>query len=464
MNDKNENKDEQKNKEYENSKIPQAAKKSLITMLVVMLGYGLFPSTINAGAIVASSFNFGIFLLIILIGNLILTIYALLLSFVSVDNDVSLHNLSKRVFGGKGYVVTSTVLIISQIGWFGVGIMLISTSLVEILNIDTGTLSGLLTFLITVIVGVLITSSAFFGVKALEVASKIAIPTVLGFGLLLIVLSIVGGDWGQFDPNKDHGGIGDDITWYFAIGLIVSTFISGATLIPDFIRWAKNKNHVIIIVFFTFMILQTILLLFGAMAYYGIDSELFAEFDNSVTLFSSLSIMGLAIPGFLTLIANVWTSNDNSLYSTGLATSNIFKIRKRNAVIILGTIGTLLAPIFSTNGFVWFLQLLGVMIPGIGTILIVDYYIFFKMFNLLHTDNYFEFTHEYRNFKWESLLAWILGIIVSVLFQIFLPFIMPLYIMLFTTVIYIILRLIYFKWFRDHSRAIDDTSEAWKNR
>ncbi len=465
MNEKEKNKEiNNTNSEYENTKIPSIAKKSLWTMLVVMLGYGLFPSTISTGAIVASSFNFGIFLIILFIGNLFLTIYALLLSFIAVENDVSLHNLSSRVFGHKGYVISSVVLIISQIGWFGVGIMLVSTSLINIIGIDSSSFAGLLTLLITIIIGVLVTSSAFFGVRALELASKIAIPLVLGFGLLMCILSFTGGPWGEFDINKDHAQLGGDITWYFAIGLVISTFISGATLVPDFIRWAKNKGHALIIVIFTFMFLQTILLLFGAIAYYGIDTKLFEAFDNSVTLFSALSIMGLTTIGFVVLFANVWTSNDNSLYSTGLATSNIFGIKKTIAVITLGTIGTLLAPLFNTQGFIIFLEILGLLIPGIGALLIIDYYIFFRWFNILHTDEYFKFKHEYRDYKWESLSAWIIGIVITILFQIFLPFIIPLYTILFTSITYIILKCIHEKFIKDHSIPTNKDSDAWAEK
>ncbi len=464
MREEKENKEIKNNtgKEYANSKIPAAAKKSLWTMLVVMLGYGLFPSTINTGAMVASSFDFGIFLLIILAGNLILTIYALLLSLIAIENDVSLHNLSRRVFGSRGYAVTSTILIISQIGWFGVGIMLVSQSLVNILGIDASTIAGFLMLMITLIMGVLITSSAFFGVKALEIASKIAIPTVLGLGLLMCAMSLMGGSWGEFDTGKPHGNLNGEITWYFAIGLVVSTFISGATLIPDFIRWAKKKSHAIIVVFFTFLVLQSILLFFGAFAYYGIDTPLFGDYDNSITLYSALSIMGLTTVGFIALFANVWTSNDNSLYSSGLATSNIFGIKKTTAVILLGTIGTLLAPIFNTSGFVWFLNALGYLVPGIGTMLIVDYYVFFRWFNILYTDEYFKFKHEYRAYKWEALASWIIGIILTMLFQIILPFIVPLYIMFFTGIVYIILKYVYQVFFRDPNRAVNEHSEAWK--
>ncbi len=460
MLDENKTKQTESNKkEFENSKIPAKSRKGLFTLMIVMLGFGLFPSTISAGAEVASNFNFGIFLIIIFIGNIFLMIYALLMSFIGLNSNVSLHNMSKRVFGKKGYKFTSLILVISQIGWFGVGIMMVSQPLMNLLHIDQSNLSTetqILTWIAIIIMGALITSAAFFGVKALEVASLLAIPIVLISGLIVIILSLVGGDWGSFDPGKVKGN--NDMSFFFAIGLVISTFISGATVIPDFMRWAKNKTHVIIVVVTTFLILQTLLLLFGAMAFYGVDSNLFSRFDNQVTLYTTLSIMGLMPLGFIALFANVWTSNDNSLYSTGLAVSSMFKIRKSHAVIILGTIGTLLAPIFASNGFIWFLSALGYLIPGIGSIMIFDYYIFYNWLNVYGNEEYFYFkSDDYDNYKYIGFVSWILGILITLLFQYLLPFIVPVYIIIFTGLIYVILEIISIKYNR---REIKDKEKS----
>ncbi len=447
---------EQNTSEYENTKIPKVARKTFFTMLIVMLGYGLFPSTINAGAIVASGFSFGMFLLIILLGNLLLTIYALLMAMIGINSNASLHNLSKRVFGTQGYKITSTVLVISQIGWFGVGIMMVSDPIIRLFNVhDLNGGSYFITWVLITLMGALITSAAFFGVRALKIASIVSIPIVLFAGFMVCVLAISGNAdvWGTFDPGKRGTS---DITFFFAVGLVISTFISGATLIPDFLRWAINKWQGIIIVVFTFMILQTILLLFGAMAYYGIDSNLFIDFDEHVTLYSSLTIMGFGLIGFVALFANVWTSNDNSLYSTGLAVSSMFNVKKTNSVIILGIIGTLMAPIFGTSGFVWFLQLLGFLIPGIGAILIADYYIFYRWLNVFGLEDYFYFSndnHKYDDYKIVGILSWVLGIAISALVQIIFPFIVPLYIVLFTAIIYIGLEFAYLHWLDEHTEV-----------
>ncbi len=413
-------KEMKKTTEYVNEKIPSFARKSLLTMLILMIGYGLFPSTINAGGIIAASFSFTDMILVFLVGNTILFIYALLLALIGTREGLTLHELSKRIFGKKGYRITSTIIFISQIGWFGIGITLLANPIIHFFNIE----SWLVKYIIIIVIGFSMTTVALYGVKSLKIASIIAIPIVLCAGILIILFSIQGGEWGNWSPDKPPQ---NKLTFFEGVTIVIGTFISGATLIPDFIRWSKNRKHTIIVVFFTFMINQMFLLMIGGIAYSGVDGNLFDQFDGSITIFSTLMIMGLGWLGFLALFSNVWTSNDNSLYASSLAASSIYNVKKRKMVLILGISGTLLAPIFNSNTFVLFLNLLGIMIPGIGIIAIIYYFWFYKL------------TDDENNYHLEAILAWVMGIILTELTQFWLPFIMPLYIMIFTGLIYICL-------------------------
>ena len=49
---------------------------------------------------------------------------------------------------------------------------------------------------------------------------------------------------------------------------------------------------------------------------------------------------GLVIPAILVLGLNIWTTNDNAIYTSGLGLSNITKLPKKQMVIIGGLIGT----------------------------------------------------------------------------------------------------------------------------
>ena len=61
-----------------------------------------------------------------------------------------------------------------------------------------------------------------------------------------------------------------------------------------------------------------------------------------------LNLFYLAI---LVLGLNIWTTNDNALYTAGLGLSNITKVRKRPMVVISGILGTV-TEVWLYNNFV----------------------------------------------------------------------------------------------------------------
>jgi cytosine permease len=72
--------------------------------------------------------------------------------------------------------------------------------------------------------------------------------------------------------------------------------------------------------------------------------------------------------------ANIWTTNDNALYSGALSISNITRVPKRPLVILAGTVGTVSA-MWIYDNFVNWLVLLNAVLPPIGAILIIDYFL-----------------------------------------------------------------------------------------
>jgi len=81
----------------------------------------------------------------------------------------------------------------------------------------------------------------------------------------------------------------------------------------------------------------------------------------------------------LVLGLNIWTTNDNALYSTGLGLSNITGFGKKPMVLFSGILGTILA-VWMYNNFCGFLSMLNATLPPVGIILVIDYF--------MHKENY----------------------------------------------------------------------------
>ncbi|MDR1531466.1 MAG: cytosine permease [Clostridiales bacterium] len=346
--------------DYSLEAVPEnsSERKSFWAMFVVMLGFTFFSASMSVGATMGNGLNLSGFVWAVIIGGVILGAYTGLLAYVGQATGFSMDLLAQRSFGTKGSYLPSAMISFTQIGWFGVGAAMFAYPVSE--------LTGVNPWIFIILVGICMTSSAYFGMKGLTIVSFVSVPliTILGIISMVSATSESGGWIAMF--AKSQGSI----TLPAAIGMVVGSFVSGGTATPNFVRFAKSKNIAVICTVVAFFIGNTLMFLFGAVggAYTGRDD-----------IFYVMIAQGFAIPAIIVLGANIWTTNDNALYSAGLGLSNITKIRKKPLTLVSGAIATL-AAIWLYNNFISWLSFLNATLPPVGVILILDYF--------LHKENY----------------------------------------------------------------------------
>jgi cytosine permease len=119
-----------------------------------------------------------------------------------------------------------------------------------------------------------------------------------------------------------------------------------------------------------------------------------------------MQLQGLLVPAVVVLLLNIWTTNDNALYTSGLGLSNITGLPKRFLVLFNGILGTL-AALWLYNHFCGWLNILNTFIPPCGAILITDYF-------LLRRCSYPEMAKKrFELVAWPAVVAWALGSVVA---------------------------------------------------
>lgn len=387
--------------------IPQNAKKGFISMLVVMLGFTFFSASMLAGGTLGTSLSMDKFLSAVFLGNLILCGYTGLLAYIAGDTGLSTHLLARYSFGEKGSYLVSFLVSATQVGWFGVGVAMFAIPVSKVTGINVGVLVA--------VSGLLMTATAFFGMKSLTILSMIAVPSIAVLGGISVNLAIgdVGGIQGllAIEPTGT-------MTMSAALALCVGTFISGGTLTPDFTRFAKDKKTAVSTTVIAFLIGNSLMLIFGA-----VGAMVTGQADIAEVMF----LQGLIIPAIVILGLNIWTTNDNALYGSGLGFANITKQPKSRMVIMNGIIGTVLA-MFLYNNFMGWLNLLNSFIPATGAVIIADYFIVNKC-------NYTEFKYaRFENININAIIAWIAGVVGAFV----LPGITPLNSVLVAVVTYVV--------------------------
>ena len=343
--------------DYAEAIVPKSARRGIVTMFMIMLGFTFFSASMWVGQQLADGLDFQGFVVSMIVGGVILSLYTGLLGYVGAETGMSLDLLARKAFGVKGSYLPSAMISFTQIGWFGVGIAMFAIPVANELLGGSKTAEWAL----VIVAGICMTASAYFGIKSLTIVSYIAVPMVAVLGTVAMVLAVMRGDGTIVDQFAKSSGT---LTVIGGAGLVVGSFVSGGTATPNFSRFAKSGKVGAITTVIAFFIGNTLMFCFGA-----VGGALTGQED----IFYVMIAQGLTVPALIVLGANIWTTNDNALYTSGLGLSNITKIRKRPMVLIAGVVGTVTA-IWLYNNFVSWLNFLNATLPPIGAIIALDFF------------------------------------------------------------------------------------------
>lgn len=292
--------------------------------------------------------------MVLLVGDLILGAYTALLAYISAKTSLSTHLLARYSFGKVGSYFVSGILGVTQVGWFGVSVVMLALPISKSFNLPI--------WLVIIVLGALMTASAYFGVKSLAILSFIAVPAIaiLGCYSTGISLSEVGGFGGLANKTEVSA-----LSVTASLGLVIGSFISGGTLTPDFTRFSKSPKIAVVSTVSGFFIGNILMFAFGAIG--GLATGMPDISDVMIA-------QGLLVPGLIVLGLNICTTNDNTIYAASLAFSNITGIEKKKLVIVNGIVATIFSMVLYNN-FTSFLSFLSGFIPPLGAIIITDYFI-----------------------------------------------------------------------------------------
>ena len=227
--------------DYTDRAVDRAGRKSDLSMFMVMLGFTFFSASMWVGQQLAAGLDWWGFIWALLLGGLILAAYTGSLGFIGAESGLSLDMLARRSFGTYGSYLPSAMISFTQIGWFGVGLAMFAIPVAkQVFGLHvTPDIMPWQGYLLVVIAGVLMTASAYFGIKSLTIISYIAVPAVAILGTVAMILAVKRGDLGlveQFSQGtKDMGVIA-------GAGLVIGSFVSGGTATPNFTRFAKSAK------------------------------------------------------------------------------------------------------------------------------------------------------------------------------------------------------------------------------
>jgi len=254
---------------------------------------------------------------------------------------------------------------------------------------------------------VLYVAATFIGIKALTILGYIAAPLYLILGIISVVIAFKNGsgDIINFQPIAGAGAL----SFGAAVTMVFATFTDSGTMTADFTRWAKNGKQGFLAAFTAFPI-----------------SKFFAEVIGAIIVATGVVlqpettggdfIMILADAGpFLSILAiifvfiNLGVGCTHCLYNGAVGWSHMTGGKMRTLTIVLGVIGIAVAISGIWNAFQTWLNLLGLIVPPIATIIIMDQLILKRK------------NDETKKWQPLSFIAWALGALVALTVNAYAP-------------------------------------------
>ncbi|GAA4744215.1 cytosine permease [Modestobacter marinus] len=344
--------------DYPIDPVPATARRSLFSLSIVLLGFTFFTPTMLAGAQIGAAFPASSLIWVLLLGSAVLGVYVGTIGGIGARTGLTTVMMCRYTLGTRGAKLASLLLGGTQVGWYGVTVATLAQLTASALGWEgRGPEVALM-----VVGGAVMGATAYFGYKGMYALSLVSVP------LLLALAGWV--TWRSLEEVGGWSGLGaivpsETMTVAVAVTIVVGTFASGGTQAPNWTRFARTPSAGFWACLVAFLIGELLMLGFGA-----VGAVAFGEGDFVLVLYQ----LGLVGWGLVFLVANLWTTNDNTAYNFGVAGAEIADSRSKKPFVVGGVVlGTLLAVTGIYDNLIDYLVWLGILIPPLGGVVIGDF-------------------------------------------------------------------------------------------
>ena len=220
----------------------------------------------------------------------------------------------------------------------------------------------------SIVTGIAITVLVVFGVKAIANFATVFVPL---FIVVVLYASFVMFQSNPLSSLFNTPAPGPALSLGAATTIVAGGFIAGAICTPDYGRFLRNGTEVFWMTLIGTFVGELGMNLLAVLLAHATGT------NNVVDMMMATS----GVIGVLIVVASTVKLNDINLYSSSLGLSTMInalfnrKLNRDALVWGLGIVGTFLSVIGIINYFTGFLTLLGVAIPPVAGVMVVDYYI-----------------------------------------------------------------------------------------
>lgn len=352
---------DQSKAEHATTPVPEAQTVSGWQVGLVIIGIAITLPGLYSGGEVAQVLGLKKALLALIFGAAVLAIMSIPTAIVGQQTRRTSYAMIRHVFGAYGGHALNALFALILLGWYAVTADLFGRTL------QTGLLSvfdvSVPVWALTMVSSALVTLTTLYGFQAIDRLAIIAVPLLFALIAFISVRTLQTG----FDPAPTQAGSHED-PFIWAVNTVIGAMVVSVVLMPDLSRYARSKTDAIVAAILGNGIGSVV-----AMALAMIPALATGTLDPMGYMLAA----GMGVAAVLVLVSATWTTNAVNLYSTGLVVAEITR-KERYASLVLagGVIGTGFALLGAADYLIDFLILLGVVVPPVAGVYLIDYFIF----------------------------------------------------------------------------------------
>jgi cytosine permease len=363
---------------------------TMICIPMLMVG-GMFSAAMTLANVALAAF----------IGFAICSLIMVLTGIQGTDLGLPCTMCATKAFGDRGSsLLMSVVILIAQLGWFGVQ----TATCASAFNTLLGYWNIPFPFWLSCIIwGGVMLFTAVYGFKFMKILNYIAVPALVvlcGYGAIYAINTKGFSNLVAYVPEAA-------MPLSTAISIVIGLFAVGTVINADYSRYAKNRTDTVMATVLGVLPAAVLMIFIGAVM------ALSAGNYDITAVFASL---GMPVISMLVLILATWTTNTGNAYTAGLAAMKVFSLKdeiRPTVTLVCGALGTLVAIAGLASVLQSFITLLSSLVPPIAGIMIADYWIIGRG----KPENWY----PVKGINWIGIISWATGSVVAIFFSFFSP-------------------------------------------
>ncbi|MEA4846885.1 MAG: cytosine permease, partial [Clostridiaceae bacterium] len=345
------------------SQVSESERQSWTSIAFIWIGTMICIPMLMVGGMFSAAMTLANVALAAFIGFAICSFIMVLTGIQGTDLGLPCTMCATKAFGDRGSsFLMSVVILIAQLGWFGVQTATCATAFNTLLGYWNITFPF---WLSCVIWGGVMLFTAVYGFKFMKILNYIAVPALVilcCYGAIYAINTKGFNNLASYVPEAS-------MPLSSAISIVIGLFAVGTVINADYSRYAKSRIDTAKATVFGVLPAAVLMIVIGAVM------ALSAGNYDITAVFASL---GMPVISMLVLILATWTTNTGNAYTAGLAAMKVFSFKdeiRPTVTLICGAIGTFVAIAGLATVLQSFISILSSLVPPIAGIMIADYWL-----------------------------------------------------------------------------------------